>query len=694
MSWSSARTNCPLRVPKPVVYTKSLETGKQSTRPYSAGGRSQDSGFITYTGTVGSDQEGSELSPPLPVYSWESTAEEVAVKPRPIMSLRSTSRSMERLSRSAFELDIPDMRTTREERERSRREMRELNEKLAEQVEGMRYLSARNRQLTDEISNLKSRWLTESEKTKEIYEGELRQLRQLLDDADREKAESLAKLLSLQKFSRNQETQMNSLTEENDKVKRRLEQAFDDMHKRDNDLNALQRRFNDLECELEKERMNSEKLRHDNETICQHLDEETANRISGQSEMQTLREEIDFMRRAHQEEIREMHRTLDEVGRGFDREMWQTELSQAVHDIQNRYDDQLEKLRVDMEEMYSARLRELGKVNPEQKAELTAIKSENSRLKQNLDGMREQMAQLQSKNAYLEKAMRDVSAEAEELRRRIEVELAESAKEREAAEEALAKAHSEMAALMDVKLNLEGEIAAYRRLLDAQGGILSGGGVGGGGTKENAFGSTQRIRSSREVLSKPRPSSMSPQRRAVAPAPSSDIAHRFHERSDPSGSSFRSRVVEFDGESEQQLSCSYKPERADQRTLRGELTARTQFDKSYKGAISIDECSPDGRYIVITNNGNTAENLNGWRIVRNIEHGKQIIRFTFGDTPMLPKSSRKIWARGQRGLDAGPKDLESPYSTWGVGGYIYTTLFTMDGEERATHAQRAEFNLN
>lgn len=117
--------------------------------------------------------------------------------------------------------------------------------------------------------------------------------------------------------------------------------------------------------------------------------------------------------------------------------------------------------------------------------------------------------------------MRDVSAEAEELRRRIEVELAESAKEREAAEEALAKAHSEMAALMDVKLNLEGEIAAYRRLLDAQGGILSGG--GGGGARDNVCGPTHRTRSSREVSSKPRPSSMSPQRRAVPPTSISDM---------------------------------------------------------------------------------------------------------------------------------------------------------------------------
>ncbi|VDM31804.1 unnamed protein product [Hydatigera taeniaeformis] len=740
MSWGSARTDCPRSksfsfnyyffnkgVSKPVAYTKSLEAGKLSARPYSAGGRSQDSGFATNTGTVGSDQERSDLSPPLPIYSWETTAEAVTGTPRAGMPLRSTSRSMERLSRSAFELDIPDMRTTREERERSRREMRELNEKLAEQVEGMRYLSARNRQLTDEIASLKSRWLTESKKTKEIYEGELRQLRQLLDDTDREKAESLAKMLSLQQFSRNQEAQMVSLTQENDKVKRRLEQAFDDMNKRDNDFNTLQRRFNDLESELEKEKINSEKLRRDNETICQaclpvligylkappgqgvgtvrpesghtatmvhaklHLDEETANRISGQSEMQTLREEIDFMRRAHQEEIREMHLTLDEVGRGFDRELWQTELSQAVRDIQDRYDDQLEKLKVDMEEMYNARLRELGKVDPEQKAELNALKSENSRLKQNSDEMREQMAQLQSKNAYLEKTMRDMSAEAEELRRRIGAELSESAKEREAAEEALAKAHSEMAALMDVKLNLEGEIAAYRRLLDAQRGILSG----DGGVGESACGSIHKTRSSHEILSKPRPSSMSPLRRGAPPVSNSELARRYHERSDPSGSSVRSKAVEFDGESEQQLSCSYKPERTDQRGLRGELTARTQFDKSYRGAISIDECSPDGRYIVITNNGTTAENLNGWRIVRNIEHGKQIIRFTFGDTLMLPKSSRKvsIWARGQRGLDAGPKDLESPYSTWGVGGYIYTTLFTMDGEERATHAQRAEFNL-
>lgn len=91
---------------------------------------------MTNAGTA-SELEGSELSPSLPVYSWESTAEEITLPPKTNMPLRAPSRSMDRLSRSAFELDIPDMRSTREERERNRREMRELNEKLAEQVEGV-----------------------------------------------------------------------------------------------------------------------------------------------------------------------------------------------------------------------------------------------------------------------------------------------------------------------------------------------------------------------------------------------------------------------------------------------------------------------------------------------------------------------------------------------------------------------------
>ncbi|KAM3182253.1 hypothetical protein ACTXT7_012771 [Hymenolepis weldensis] len=46
-------------------------------------------------------------------------------------------------------------------------------------------------------------------------------------------------------------------------------------------------------------------------------------------------------------------------------------------------------------------LREVAKVNPEQKTEINNLRSENSRLRQSSDGMREQVAQLQAKASFV-----------------------------------------------------------------------------------------------------------------------------------------------------------------------------------------------------------------------------------------------------------------------------------------------------
>lgn len=118
-----------------------------SNRLFSGG---QDSGILT------NSEPSCQLSPSLPVYSWEETDETEAPMMTPARLRGSkteargsggdallTTRSMERLPRSAFELDIPDMRTTREDRERSRRELHQLNEKLADQVEGVSRIFAR-----------------------------------------------------------------------------------------------------------------------------------------------------------------------------------------------------------------------------------------------------------------------------------------------------------------------------------------------------------------------------------------------------------------------------------------------------------------------------------------------------------------------------------------------------------------------
>ncbi|KAL3310952.1 Lamin A C, partial [Cichlidogyrus casuarinus] len=117
-----------------------------------------------------------------------------------------------------------------------------------------------------------------------------------------------------------------------------------------------------------------------------------------------------------------------------------------------------------------------------------------------------------------------------------------------------------------------------------------------------------------------------------------------------------------------------------------EVLARTQFDRSYKGAISVDDCAPDGKYVQLTNNSNMAQNIHGWRLRRDIDFGKQVVRYTFDDCVLEPRSSLRIWARGFKGPDAPGRDLESSYSTWGIGNFVKTTLYDPNGE-KSLHLQ-------
>lgn len=75
----------------------------------------------------------------------------------------------------------------------------------------MRYLSEQNRKLMDESGNSRGRFTKESEKLKQTYQTEMRQLRQLLDECERDKAESLAKTASLQQNLRHKQDQWVSL---------------------------------------------------------------------------------------------------------------------------------------------------------------------------------------------------------------------------------------------------------------------------------------------------------------------------------------------------------------------------------------------------------------------------------------------------------------------------------------------------
>jgi intermediate filament protein if len=127
------------------------------------------------------------------------------------------------------------------------------------------------------------------------------------------------------------------------------------------------------------------------------------------------------------------------------------------------------------------------------------------------------------------------------------------------------------------------------------------------------------------------------------------------------------------------------------KVTRGEMSARTTFQKSAKGPIAISDCNADGTFILLDNTGRKDESLAGWKLKRIID-GVDKTEFTFDDTVTIKSSEKlKIWAQGARPADA-VDDLEYTEPTWGAGSNITTRLVNPAGEDRATHIQKVNYN--
>ncbi|KAL8598153.1 hypothetical protein ACOMHN_043224 [Nucella lapillus] len=90
---------------------------------------------------------------------------------------------------------VSDVKTTRE---REKQDMRDLNERFANYIEKVRFLEAQNRKLASELDDLRSKWGKETNAVKVMYETELKEARDVIEDTNKEKSKVEVRLQSLQ----------------------------------------------------------------------------------------------------------------------------------------------------------------------------------------------------------------------------------------------------------------------------------------------------------------------------------------------------------------------------------------------------------------------------------------------------------------------------------------------------------------
>lgn len=126
--------------------------------------------------------------------------------------------------------------------------------------------------------------------------------------------------------------------------------------------------------------------------------------------------------------------------------------------------------------------------------------------------------------------------------------------------------------------------------------------------------------------------------------------------------------------------------------VKGEMSAKTTYQRSAKGPPRVSECAADGKYVIMENTGRKEEVLGGWRIFRNID-GQNRGDFTLPNGfSIRPGQKIKIFAKNQKYPGGGSgSDIECNLQSWGIGANIITKLINPAGEDRATHTQRTAY---
>uniref|UniRef100_F7AC83 Keratin, type I cytoskeletal 17 n=2 Tax=Macaca TaxID=9539 RepID=F7AC83_MACMU len=203
------------------------------------------------------------------------------------------------------------------------------------------------------------------------------------------------------------------------------------------------------------------------------LDELTLARADLEMQIESLKEELAYLKKNHEEE---MNALRGQVGGDVNVEMDAApgvDLSRILNEMRDQYEKMAEKNRKDAEEWFFTKTEELNREVATNSELVQSGKSEISELRRTMQNLEIELQSQLSMKASLENSL-------EETKGRYCMQLAQIQEMIGSVEEQLAQLRCEMEQqnqeykiLLDVKTRLEQEIATYRRLLEGEDAHLS-----------------------------------------------------------------------------------------------------------------------------------------------------------------------------------------------------------------------------
>jgi chromosome segregation ATPase len=364
------------------------------------------------------------------------------------------------------------IRGLNDKRENEKQELQVLNQRFSSYVERVRALEAMNRKLLADIEELKSKWGFDSGKIKDMMEPELLRYREQIDEITRQKA--IAEIKSkraetdAQQFRHMMDLALESYNADKIKIQN-LERLLENTS---SDCEYLKSQFGDINDQiaryLEEQRTYYESLRQYKDK----LDLETIERVARQNEVQTLEEQIAFIKAVHEQEVSELSRLQTIVG--FDpAQFYRNELERAIRDIRGDFEQLNHEQKRELEEWYKIKTEEVEREVQEERERVRLSTTgctveQATNLRQSANDSAREYVELQTRHIELSARLRELEEHYEHQRSENSMASAERDREISILREKISELMSTYDELLGRKTSLEFEINTYRRLLECE----------------------------------------------------------------------------------------------------------------------------------------------------------------------------------------------------------------------------------